>query len=179
MQRYQISKRGRSFADEHGVFVPALFQEDKEHVANKYRHGNARYKRNLREGKIAPQKKHKRAGAGAALAPVHDVNEQRLARRQNGGNQGSVELIDCACTIFRSRPMLRSVEMPLLTRPPAHSFSWLCCFRSNAQTAFSGGLDTQYYGQTLIGTPAQTFLITFDSELRRRSESRSLWTSID
>jgi len=123
VQRYQISKRGRSFADEHGVFVPALFQEDKEHVANKYRHGNARYKRNLREGKIAPQKKQKRAGAGAALAPVHDVNEQRLARRQNGGNQGSVELID----------------------------------------SFSGGLDTQYYGQTLIGTPAQTFLITFDT----------------
>ena len=84
---YQLGKRGRSFADENGIFNPKLFAEDADHVASKYRHGNARYKRNLAQGKVQPRKR------SSVVHPVHDVAMQK---RQSGTSKGSVELIDCA-----------------------------------------------------------------------------------
>jgi len=87
-QKYQISKRGRTFADADGIFNPALFKEDKDHIAAKYQHGKAQYKRNLEAGKVQQRKR------SEVIQPVHDIS--KLRARQSGGNRGSVELIDCA-----------------------------------------------------------------------------------
>lgn len=87
---FSLGKRGRTFADENGVFNPKLFAEDYDHVSAKYRHGNARYKRNLAEGKI--RKRAVPSSSGGELHPVHDIAKRQSS--SGGGSSGSVELID-------------------------------------------------------------------------------------
>ena len=89
---YNLARRGRMFTDGNGMFDTSAFKAEKEHVANKYAHSNARYKRNLEEGRSRAIRTKKRSRR-SRIEPF-DIAKQSLARRQNSGGSGSVELID-------------------------------------------------------------------------------------
>lgn len=103
--RYTLSRRSRTFADEHGMFDVSAFQQEKEMVAHKYAHSNARYRRNLEQGRV--RLRSRRRDERSTPSPVYDVAKRQYvdehhhhhhSKRQSsssGGSTGSVELIDC------------------------------------------------------------------------------------
>lgn len=96
--RFNLAKRSRSFADANGMFDVAAFQQEKEMVAHKYAHSNARYRRNLDQGMVNPPSRRR-----SEPAPVYDVAKREYmhhshSKRQSsssGGTTGAVELTDC------------------------------------------------------------------------------------
>lgn len=104
--RYALAKRSRSFQDANGLFDVSAFQKEKEMVAQKYAHSNARYRRNLELGKVKVRSR-RRLNDEEERQPVYDMATRqyihtdprsRHSRRQSSsssGTTGSVELTDC------------------------------------------------------------------------------------
>lgn len=117
--RYALGKRARTFADASGMFDVSAFQQEKDMVVHKYAHANARYRRNLEQGKVHVRSR--RAERSEPL-PVYDVSKReyvgssRLLKRQNSssGSTGSVELIDCVFQHFLLLPLIREVRVAWL-----------------------------------------------------------------
>ena len=115
--KFALNKRSRSFQDANGMFDVSAFEKEKEMVAQKYAHSNARYRRNLEEGKVKVRSRQKR---NTEEEPVYDMakreyiytsssrnHHQQHSKRQSSGTTGSVELIDCECTHL---PLIREVK---------------------------------------------------------------------
>ena len=90
---YQLARRGRSFADHAGVFDPTALAADRDRVASKYAHSNARYKRNLHQGRLPPKQPRRRSSLNTP-AP-YDVSQHLSRRQSSSAGSGSVPLTDC------------------------------------------------------------------------------------
>lgn len=99
--RYALAKRSRTFADANGMFDVSAFQKEKEMVAQKYAHSNAKYRRNLELGKVKLRRR-----SAQQLEPVYDYARRDYigeasssssphihSKRQS--SSGAVELTDC------------------------------------------------------------------------------------
>lgn len=107
--RYALAKRSRSFQDANGLFDVSAFQKEKEMVAQKYAHSNARYRRNLEQGKVKVrsrrshtiQEEEQPVYDMATRQYIHTGSRSRQSKRQSSssssGTTGSVELTDCKC----------------------------------------------------------------------------------
>ncbi|CAD6586459.1 MAG: hypothetical protein CYPHOPRED_003543 [Cyphobasidiales sp. Tagirdzhanova-0007] len=94
---YQLARRGRSFADHAGVFDPTALAADRDRVASKYAHSNARYKRNLHQGRLPPKQPRRRSSLNTP-AP-YDVSQHLSRRQSSSAGSGSVPLTDSFASI--------------------------------------------------------------------------------